>query len=119
MNFNININDVIFLFSLSINKTDTEKTTEVSTLFDHTVNQFRQYLESRDQEQSVFSRYSKLILKVTVLRTFDEEIVEQLFFNNLLQQIRISSIIPYIVSLGGTGNDVSKIMFYIYLQKKT
>lgn len=42
------------------------------------------------------------------LRTLDQEVVEELLFNNLLQQIKINSIIPYIVSLGGTnGNDVS------------
>lgn len=40
---------------------------------------------------------------MTVLRALEPEIIEYLFFNNLLQQIKIDNIIPYIVSLGGNG----------------
>lgn len=91
---------------------DTEKTSEASQLYDRTIDNLRQYLESHEIEnqhgESAFNRFSKIILKVMALRTLDQEVVEELLFNNLLQQIKINTIIPYIVSLGGTnGNDVS------------
>lgn len=91
---------------------DAEKSSEASQLYDRTIENLRQYLESHEMQnhhgESGFNRFSKIILKVMALRTLDQEVVEELLFNNLLQQIKINSIIPYIVSLGGTnGNDVS------------
>uniref|UniRef100_A0A336M4G3 CSON011984 protein n=1 Tax=Culicoides sonorensis TaxID=179676 RepID=A0A336M4G3_CULSO len=90
---------------------DTEKSSEASQLYDRTVENLRQYLENHEidngQNESVFGRFSKIILKVTALRTFDQELVEELLFNNLLQQIKINSVIPYIVSLGGTNGNES------------
>lgn len=85
---------------------DAERSTEYShqILYDKAVQDFHSHLEETlNSSQQVFNRFSKLILKTNVLRALEPEIVEYLFFNNLLQQIKIDNIIPYIVSLGGNG----------------
>lgn len=99
-----------FMKLVCVLSADTEGTSEASQLYDRTIENLRQYLETHEMEnqngESAFNRFSKIILKVMALRTLDQEVVEELLFNNLLQQIKINSIIPYIVSLGGTnGND--------------
>ncbi|XP_063704857.1 orphan steroid hormone receptor 2 isoform X2 [Culicoides brevitarsis] len=99
-----------FMKLVCVLSADTEKTSEAAQLYDRTIENLRQYLETHEMEnqhgETPFNRFSKIILKVMALRTLDQEIVEELLFNNLLQQIKINSIIPYIVSLGGSnGND--------------
>lgn len=45
------------------------------------------------------SRYSKILLKLPVLRTMDPQIIEELFFPNLMGKMRIDIVIPYILKL--------------------
>lgn len=94
---------VFYLFS------DFERSTELTCFYDKAVQDLQSHLEETlHSSQQVFNRFSKLILKMTVLRALEPEIIEYLFFNNLLQQIKIDNIIPYIVSLGGnTDSDRS------------
>lgn len=48
-------------------------------------------------------RFPKLLLKLTTLRALDAEIIEDLFFTNLIGQVQIETVIPYILKLGGAG----------------
>jgi len=84
---------------------DTSKSSEVAGLYDKAVVGLKSHLEDNYPPTQVFIRFSKLMLKLTVLRAFEPEIVEYLLFNNLLQQIKIDNIIPYIVSLGANCID--------------
>ncbi|XP_037030916.1 orphan steroid hormone receptor 2 isoform X1 [Bradysia coprophila] len=50
------------------------------------------------------SRVSRLLLKISMLRTLDPVVIEDLFFTNLLiGQVQIENVIPYILKLGGAG----------------
>lgn len=51
--------------------------------------------DSTDDE----TRYPKLLLKLPLLRALDPEIIEDLFFPNLMGQIKIDIVIPYILKL--------------------
>lgn len=85
---------------------DTSKSTEVGSLYESAIAGLRAHLEENYPPHHVFARFSKLILKITVLRAFEPEIIEYLMFTNLMNiVIKIDSIIPYIVSLGASNVD--------------
>lgn len=73
----------------------------------HMKNYIRQKTSNnRDNGSSCISigdRMSKLLLKLLALRALDPEIIEDLFFTNLIGQVQIESVIPYILKLGGAG----------------
>lgn len=48
-------------------------------------------------------RFTKMLLRLTSLRALDSEVFEDLFFTNLIGQIEIDNVIPYILRLGGAG----------------
>lgn len=49
-------------------------------------------------------RVARLLLKISMLRTLDPVVIEDLFFTNLLiGQVQIENVIPYILKLGGAG----------------
>lgn len=49
-------------------------------------------------------RMARLLLKISMLRTLDPVVIEDLFFTNLLiGQVQIENVIPYILKLGGAG----------------
>lgn len=89
-----------YLKVICVLSADSSKTTELAGLYERAIAGLKQHLEEIYAPHQVFIRFSKLILKLTVLRAFEPDIVEYLLFNNLLQQIKIDNIIPYIVSLG-------------------
>ncbi|GAB0089117.1 Nuclear hormone receptor HR78 [Sergentomyia squamirostris] len=45
-------------------------------------------------------RFAKLLLKLPALRTFHANTMEDLFFANLIGQVQIDNVIPYILKLG-------------------
>ncbi|XP_055710862.1 nuclear hormone receptor HR78 isoform X2 [Phlebotomus papatasi] len=45
-------------------------------------------------------RFAKLLLKLPALRTFNANTMEDLFFANLIGQVQIDNVIPYILKLG-------------------
>lgn len=45
------------------------------------------------------SRFPKLLLTLPILRTFDPQIIEDLFFSNLIGPVQIDIVIPYILKL--------------------
>lgn len=55
--------------------------------------------------QTTNDRYTKLLLKITTLRAFDSEIVEELFFSNLIGQVQIDNVIPFILNVGSNSED--------------
>lgn len=48
-------------------------------------------------------RFTKMLLRLTSLRALDSEVFEDLFFTNLIGQVEIDNVIPYILRLGGAG----------------
>lgn len=44
-----------------------------------------------------------MLLRLTSLRALDSEVFEDLFFTNLIGQVEIDNVIPYILRLGGAG----------------
>jgi hypothetical protein len=62
-------------------------------------------------------RCTKFYLKLVTLRGFDRDIVEELFFNNLVGAVQIDKILPFILNMNSNNNNnndanVSKCKFY-------
>lgn len=72
-------------------------------------NYCRQKLRTQPQNISSSSsdRFAKLLIKLVALRALDADTVEDLFFTNLIGQVQIENVIPYILQLGGTGVSVN------------
>lgn len=47
-----------------------------------------------------FVKIAKLLLKLNTLRSLDPELIEELFFTNLIGQVLIDNVIPHILNLG-------------------
>lgn len=50
-----------------------------------------------------FDRILKLLLKLNILRALEPDLVEDLFFTNLIGSVQIGSVIPHILKLGGSS----------------
>lgn len=51
-------------------------------------------------------RLSKLLLKLNTLRSLDPDLIEELFFSNLIGTVQIENVIPHILKLGNNcSND--------------
>lgn len=48
-------------------------------------------------------RFTKIFVRLFSLRSLDSATIEQLFFANLIGQVQIDNVIPYILKLGGAG----------------
>lgn len=59
---------------------------------------------NNDNNFILTERFPKLLLKLPMLRALEPKIVEDLFFTNLIGQVHIEIVIPYILRLSGTGN---------------
>lgn len=56
------------------------------------------------QHRVVFDdRFTKIFVRLFALRSLDSATIEQLFFANLIGQVHIDNVIPYILKLGGAG----------------
>lgn len=64
-----------------------------------------------DSESSIatdasFNKIAKLLLKLNTLRSLEPELIEELFFTNLIGPVQIDNVIPHILNLGGNcSND--------------
>jgi Ligand-binding domain of nuclear hormone receptor len=79
--------------------------------------ELRGYLESKrpategasevDSQRHLNERCTRFFLKLVSLRGFDKEIVEELFFNNLVGAMQIDKILPFILQMnsGSAGNN--------------
>lgn len=62
--------------------------------------------ESSLASDAPFDKIAKLLLKLNTLRSLDPELIEELFFTNLIGPVQIDNVIPHILSLGGNcSND--------------
>lgn len=53
-----------------------------------------------------FNKFAKLLLKLNTVRSLDPELIEELFFTNLIGPVQIDNVIPHILNLGGNcSND--------------
>lgn len=50
-----------------------------------------------------FDRILKLLLKINILRALEPDLIEDLFFTNLIGSVQIGSVIPHILKLGGSS----------------
>lgn len=50
-----------------------------------------------------FDRIIKLLLKINILRALEPDLIEDLFFTNLIGSVQIGSVIPHILKLGGSS----------------
>lgn len=58
---------------------------------------------SQSSSSMIGDRFTKMLLRLTSLRALDSEVFEDLFFTNLIGQVEIDNVIPYILRLGGAG----------------
>lgn len=53
---------------------------------------------------SSFNRIFKLLLKISILKSLDADLIEEMFFVNLIGQVQIENVIPHILNLGTNGS---------------
>ena len=72
---------------------------------DCVLSSFRTYYE-RNKGHSE-GRFAKLLLRTVPLRSFPPDILEELFFSGLIGNVKIDSVIPYILNMetGEMNND--------------
>jgi hypothetical protein len=71
---------------------------------DCVLSSFRTYYE-RNKGHSE-GRFAKLLLRTVPLRSFPSDLLEELFFSGLIGNVKIESVIPYILNMeAGDGND--------------
>lgn len=74
----------------------------------------KSFIQHKQQHQAIdtpsvttFNRILKIMLKLNILQSLESELVEDIFFINLIGPVQIDNVIPHILKLGGNGpNDV-------------
>lgn len=95
---------------------DAHRRQQVNQLQDLSCRNFKNYVSNKTNAnensnnndstvRTTNDRYTKLLLKITTLRAFDSEIVEELFFSNLIGQVQIDNVIPFILNVGNNSED--------------
>lgn len=51
-------------------------------------------------------RLAQIFVRLYALRGIDADTIESLFFANLIGQVQIDTVVPYILKLGGAGVSV-------------
>jgi len=64
---------------------------------DSVLSSFRAYCETK--EDSGEGRFSKILLRTIPLRSFPADQLEELFFSGLIGDVKIDSVIPYILNM--------------------
>ena len=64
---------------------------------DNILSSFRRYYEISNSHDE--GRFSKLLLRFVPLLSFPADLVEELFFSGLVGNVRIESVIPYILGM--------------------
>lgn len=69
--------------------------------------------QQHPQQQASFDdRFTKIFVRLFALRSLDSATIEQLFFANLIGQVQIDNVIPYILKLGGAGVSIHLTHFF-------
>lgn len=91
-------------------KIDVHQRTKTARIQDFYVKAFikQKQQQQMDADSSIaieasFSKIAKILLKVNTLCSLDPELIEELFFTNLIGPVQIDNVIPHILNLGG-GN---------------
>ncbi|KAL5289911.1 NR2C2 family protein [Megaselia abdita] len=74
----------------------------------HSLNGLRTYINDQEPEVSkVEQRFLNIITRLMPLCALDSNVIEELFFSNLIGAVQIDNMIPYILKLGASGASVS------------
>ncbi|XP_011201916.2 nuclear hormone receptor HR78 isoform X2 [Bactrocera dorsalis] len=66
----------------------------------YVLSSFRKHIASQlDDEQQAEERFSTLIITLLPLAALESDVIEELFFSNLIGQVQIDNMIPYILTL--------------------
>ena len=109
------INKCSFHFADNIG-IETNQRAKIEKIQEFSINYIKNYNEQKIQMQQQqltgtlartdFNRIIKLMAKMNILRALEPELIEDLFFTNLIGPVQIDSVIPHILKLGG-GSSVS------------
>jgi len=58
---------------------------------------FRAYYESGNKRTD--GRFAKILLRTVSLRSFPADLLEELFFSGLIGDVKIESVIPYVLNM--------------------
>jgi len=70
----------------------------LESLSDSVLSSFRDYCQRKNDFSE--GRFSKILLRTIPLRSFPADLLEELFFSGLIGEVKIDSVIPYILSMG-------------------
>jgi len=70
----------------------------LESLGDSVLSSFRDYCQRKNNFSE--GRFSKILLRTISLRSFPADLLEELFFSGLIGEVKIDSVIPYILSMG-------------------
>lgn len=79
-------------------------------VLDLTLNFLRSQVEQKRAEDSdgesdsLDNLFARILLKASALSGFNAQIVEEIFFSNLVGQVQVENVIPYILRLGTSSN---------------
>lgn len=94
---------LIIIFSPdNLNIKDQSKRLLVEKLQDYALISLKAYLNDINHPE-VNDRCNKILLRLMQLRALESDLIEELFFTNLIGQVQIENMIPYILKLGGGG----------------
>jgi len=69
----------------------------LDSVSDSVLSAFRHHCQ--DREGGSEGRFSKMLLRTLALRSFPPDTIEQLFFSGLIGEVKIDSVIPYILNM--------------------
>lgn len=70
----------------------------------HALNGLKAYINEKEPElMKVDQRFHNIIVRLMPLCALDSNVVEELFFSNLIGAVQIDNMIPYILKLGATS----------------
>ncbi|XP_025417738.1 nuclear receptor subfamily 2 group C member 1-A [Sipha flava] len=102
---NIDMNEVEYAYLKLISLFNTDNPIERQQLYklqEKTVKELKQYLV---KECTVEHRVAILLLRLPTLRSFQPNIIEEIFFSSLLGSFQIDAIIPQILKLKGSSTE--------------
>lgn len=87
-------------------------TAQLDKVVDVASNELRKQLArnleaAEDEMMNEQSRFVKVIMKISTLSKFNAPVVEELFFTNMVGQVNVENVIPYILRLGNSNISVS------------
>jgi len=75
---------------------------QCESLSDSVLSSFRDYCQR--ENNFIEGRFSKILLHTIPLRSFPADLLEELFFSGLIGEVKIDSVIPYILNMGMGDN---------------